>query len=102
MLKNSLDHIYVEWNNKVAGFVSWGFLGGTRAVEHLRLTMGELQVAVVRSQVAISLTEFDADGSFAATAKGHEVLLHEMLDQVVSWAGALQVLRAEQMASSSS
>ncbi len=34
-----------EWNNKAAGFVSYGSAGGARAVEHLRLVMAELQVA---------------------------------------------------------
>ena len=92
-MKNALDYLYVEWNNKAAGFVSYGFLGGTRAVEHLRLTMGELQVAVVRTQVALSLGEFTEDGSFAATAAGHEPLVNEMLDQVIAWADALKVLR---------
>ena len=92
-LKNALDHLYVEWNNKTAGFVSYGFLGGTRAVEQLRLTMGELQVAVVRTQVALSLGEFSEDGTFAATAAGHEPRVDEMLDQVIAWADALRVLR---------
>lgn len=92
-LKNALDYLYVEWNNKAAGFVSYGFLGGTRAVEQLRLTMGELQVAVVPSQVALSLGEFSEDGSFAATAAGYEPLVNEMLDQVIAWADALKVLR---------
>src|SRR5688500_7895423 len=32
-LKNALDFLYKEWNNKAAGFVSYGSAGGTRAVE---------------------------------------------------------------------
>ncbi len=60
MLKNAIDYLYAEWNNKAAGFVSYGGAGGTRAVEHLRLVAGELQVADVRSQVALSLfTDFE-------------------------------------------
>jgi len=59
-LKNAIDFLYGEWNNKAAGFVSYGSAGGTRAVEHLRLIMGELQVADVRAQVALSLfTDFE-------------------------------------------
>ncbi|HEX7281808.1 MAG TPA: NAD(P)H-dependent oxidoreductase, partial [Vicinamibacterales bacterium] len=54
-LKNALDFLYAEWNNKAAGFVSYGSAGGTRAVEQLRLVMGELQVADVRAQVMLSL-----------------------------------------------
>src|SRR3954468_2357816 len=39
-LKNAIDYLYKEWNNKSAGFVAYGSAGGTRAVEHLRLVMG--------------------------------------------------------------
>src|SRR5690242_10010169 len=55
VLKNAIDYLYAEWNNKAAGFVSYGTVGGARAVEHLRLVMGELQVADVRQQVTFSL-----------------------------------------------
>ena len=54
-LKNAIDFLYAEWNNKAAGFVGYGSVGGTRAVENLRLVMGELQVADARNQVALSL-----------------------------------------------
>jgi NAD(P)H-dependent FMN reductase len=36
-LKNAIDFLFKEWNNKVAGFVSYGGAGGIRAVEQLRL-----------------------------------------------------------------
>src|SRR6185312_7681946 len=59
-LKNAIDYLYREWNNKAAGFVGYGSAGGVRAVEHLRLVMGELQVADVRAQVMLSLrTDFE-------------------------------------------
>jgi hypothetical protein len=32
--------LYAEWNNKAAGFVSYGGVGGARAAEQLRLTCG--------------------------------------------------------------
>ncbi len=41
-LKNAIDFVYAEWNNKAAGFVSYGSAGGARAVEHLRHVMGEI------------------------------------------------------------
>jgi NAD(P)H-dependent FMN reductase len=31
-----VDYLYAEWNNKAAAFVSYGALGGARAIEHLR------------------------------------------------------------------
>jgi NAD(P)H-dependent FMN reductase len=59
-LKNAIDFLYREWNNKAAGFVSYGGTGGVRSVEHLRLVMAEPQVADVRAQVTLSLfTDFE-------------------------------------------
>src|SRR4026207_215391 len=46
-LKNAIDFLFREWNNKAAGFVGYGSAGGVRAVESLRLVMGELMVADV-------------------------------------------------------
>src|SRR5206468_9617038 len=71
-LKNAIDFLYKEWNNKAAGFVSYGGAGGARAVEHLRLVMGELQVADVRAQVMLSLfTDFENFSVFKPHAR-HE------------------------------
>lgn len=92
-LKNAIDYLYKEWNNKSAGFVAYGSVGGTRAVEHLRLVMGELQVADVRSQVALSLfTDFENFSVFKPAAQ-HEKSAEAMLDQVIAWGTALRRLR---------
>jgi NAD(P)H-dependent FMN reductase len=92
-LKNAIDFLYKEWNNKAAGFVSYGSAGGARAVEHLRLVMGELQVADVRAQVMLSLfTDFENFSVFKPHAR-HEASVNAMLDQVVTWSSALQPLR---------
>ena len=59
-LKNAIDFLFKEWNDKVAGFVSYGSAGGVRSVEHLRLVMAELKIATVRTQVQLSLfTDFE-------------------------------------------
>ena len=92
-LKNALDFVYAEWNNKVAGFVGYGSAGGVRAVEQLRLVMAELQVATVRGQVALSLfSDFENFTTFNP-APYHEKTLTGMLDQLVRWSGALKSLR---------
>jgi NAD(P)H-dependent FMN reductase len=98
-LKNSIDFLFAEWNDKAAGFVSYGFSGGVRAVEHLRLTLAELKVTCVRSQVALSLRgDFEApDASEPGVCRpaGHqEQILHRLLDELISWAAALKPLRA--------
>lgn len=94
-LKNAIDFLYAEWNNKAAGFVSYGSAGGVRAVENLRLVMAELQVADVRAQVLLSLhTDFEKFTDFKPAAH-HEKSVNAMLDQVVAWSGALRPLRAK-------
>ena len=92
-LKNAIDFVYGEWNNKAAGFVSYGSAGGARAVEHLRQIMGELQVADVRAQVLLSLfTDFENYTVFKPNGM-HETSLATMLDQLVAWGGAMKTLR---------
>jgi NAD(P)H-dependent FMN reductase len=93
VLKNALDYLYAEWNNKAVGFVSYGAVGGARAVEHLRLVVGELQMADVRQQVTLSLiTEFQNYSLF--TPGDHTIpALHTLIDQVIAWSTALAPLR---------
>lgn len=92
-LKNAIDYLYREWNNKAAGFVGYGSAGGVRAVEHLRLVMGELQVATVRAQVMLSLfTDFENFTVFKPASQ-HEKTVTTLLDQLVAWSGAMRTLR---------
>ena len=94
-LKNAIDFLYPEWNNKAAGFVGYGGAGGVRAVEQLRLVMGELQVADVRAQVMLSLlTDFENFTAFKPAAR-HETSVNAMLDQVIAWGGAMKTLRSD-------
>lgn len=92
-LKNAIDFLFKEWNNKVAGFVSYGGAGGVRAVEQLRLVMAELKVATVRTQVQLSLhTDFENFTKFKP-APFQEKAANTMLDEVIAWGDALKVLR---------
>jgi len=92
-LKNAIDFLFREWNDKAAGFVGYGGVGGTRAVEHLRLVMGEIKVADVRAQVALSMfTDFE---NFSTLKPGpHQVAaVNAMLDDLIAWGQALQIMR---------
>lgn len=92
-LKNAIDFVFAEWNNKAAGFVSYGSAGGVRAVEHLRHVMGEIMIADVRVQVMLTLREdFESFTTFKPRPH-HEKTVGTMLDQVVSWGTALKPLR---------
>jgi NAD(P)H-dependent FMN reductase len=97
-LKNAIDFIYAEWNNKAAGFVSYGSTGGARADEHLRGIMAEVQVADVRAHVSMSLyTDFENFTTFKPAAT-HEAQLATLVDQVITWSAALKTVRQQQAA----
>lgn len=99
VLKNAIDFLYKEWNNKAAAFVSYGSVGGARAIEHLRGVSGELQIADVRTQLSFSLaTDFENYSVFTPGAL-HEASAATMFDQLESWARALQPVRAAAHAS---
>jgi len=94
VLKNAMDYLFAEWNNKAVGFISYGAHGGVRAVEHLRVMAGELMMADVRAQVVLPFaTEFEnyrefKPGDYQAPA------LTTMLDQLIAWSEALAPVRA--------
>jgi NAD(P)H-dependent FMN reductase len=97
-LKNAIDYLFAEWNDKAAGFVSYGVHGGTRAAEHLRQILGEVKVASVRSQVVLSLfVDFEITDPTApgilVPGENQEPAFIEMFDEVVAWSRALQPLR---------
>ena len=98
VLKNAIDFVYKEWNNKPVGFVSYGAVGGTRAVEQLRLVAIEMQMAPVRQAVHLPLDlymsmmneEAPVDAArFAPVQQAADT----MLDQLLVWAEALKTVR---------
>lgn len=92
-LKNAIDFLYKEWNNKVAGFVGYGSAGAVRAIEQLRLVMAECQVATVREQVMLSLrTDFVNYKEFKPESH-HLKKLDSVFDQVIEWGEVMKETR---------
>ena len=97
-LKNAVDHVFAEWNDKAAGIISYGVNGGTRAAEHLRQILAEVKVATVRTQPALSV--FDdfviedplATGEFAPRDMQRPVV-EAMIEELVAWSAALRSVR---------
>lgn len=87
VLKNALDWLYQEWNKKPVAFVSYGSVGGARAVEQLRLTAIELQMAPIRMAVHIPGDQFlpvllgkaSASDLFASMSKQAEAMIMQLL-----------------------
>ncbi|MFJ2158066.1 NADPH-dependent FMN reductase [Streptomyces sp. NPDC087856] len=93
VLKNAIDYLYGEWNNKAAGFVSYGGLGGARAIEHLRGIASELQLAHVRQQISFSLATDFENYSIFTPGPQHDTAATALFSQLESWAGALKTVR---------
>src|SRR3979490_2887929 len=53
VLKNAIDWVYPEWNRKAAAFVSYGSAMGVPAVQQLRESAIEVQLAPTRSSVHV-------------------------------------------------
>ena len=96
VLKNALDYASPEWNKKAAGFVGYGGVGGSRAVEHLRLIAAELQLATIKNGVYIAGADFLAvwkEGKDLKNLPHLQAGVKDMLDQLVWWTRALKTAR---------
>ncbi len=96
VLKNALDQAYREWNRKPAASVGYGPVGGTRAVEHLRLIAVELQMAPTRTGVHVQGADFMAVYQGTKSLEELEYLkpnVEQMLDELTWWAEALRAAR---------
>lgn len=92
-LKNAIDYLYAEWNDKSVGFVSYGSVGGIRSVEHLREIAGFLRLADVQSQVGLSLfTDFENMTEFKPDPR-HDKEVERLIDDVILWGAAMKTVR---------
>ena len=95
VLKNAIDHLFAEWNDKVAGVVAYGAEGGARAAAHVRQVFGELKVPVVRQSVGLSLYLDFEDFERLAPRPELAERLETLLDEVTVWGRALRQVRAD-------
>lgn len=97
VLKNSLDLTYKPWNNKPVGFISWGSIGGGRAVEQLRLIAVELQMAPIRESVnLINPWELKDENGMVTIPEKYVNKLNLMFTQLIWWSNALKIARLNQ------
>ena len=98
VLKNALDYVYQEWNNKPVAFVTYGSAMGARVVEQLRQVAVELQMAPIRNAVHMPYSvlveagegkpEEEVFGPYSQRGEG-------LIDQLIWWGVALKRARAE-------
>ena len=98
VLKNAIDYAYPEWNRKVAAFLGYGSVGAARSIEIMRNICVELQMAPTRTGVHIQGGDFMAvwqQGKDIRELGYLEKNAATMLDELVWWANALRVARAQ-------
>jgi NAD(P)H-dependent FMN reductase len=97
VLKNALDSAFSEWHRKPIAFVGHGGVGGARAIEHLRGTAIELQMAPIRYEVNIAMEPLLGVLQQGKSLDDYPYLAQArtaMFDDLVWWATALKSARA--------
>jgi NAD(P)H-dependent FMN reductase len=96
VLKNAFDSAYVEWNRKPIGFVGYGGAGGVRAIEQIRGTAIELQMAPVKQEVNIGMDPFIGVLMQGKSLDDYDYLVQSrtaLFDNLVWWGEALKAAR---------
>jgi NAD(P)H-dependent FMN reductase len=93
VLKNALDTVYAEWNRKPVAFVAYGGVGGARAVEQLRLTCIELQMAPLEGAVHITGAGAKRQGDVFTGDERDTQRLGHLFDELAWWVRALKTAR---------
>lgn len=96
-LKNAFDQAYVEWARKPIGFIGYGGVGASRAIEHARTIAIELHMAPVRTAVHISggdyITVVHKRQPMEQIESSLMMSANEMLNQLVWWGSATKNAR---------
>ena len=97
VLKNALDWVYPQWNRKAVAFVGYGSAMGARAIQQLRETAIELQMAPIRHSVHVPVATLWAHfkgGDVDAGLAELEPAAKTMIDDLLWWTAALKTARA--------
>jgi NAD(P)H-dependent FMN reductase len=94
VLKNALDYLYAEWNNKPASFIGFGNAEGARAVEQLRLVCIELGMAPLPSAVHLRNATKKIEGEVFKAEEAETKRFDVMFDEWLWWAKALRAARS--------
>lgn len=93
-LKNALDSLLNEWENKAAAIVSYGYGGGARAAEHLRTILGALHMADIRKHVMVDIASDFVDKGSRLAPRGFQANnVVQLGDELIQWSKALKTIR---------
>jgi NAD(P)H-dependent FMN reductase len=94
-LVNALNYVYLEWNYKPVGFVSYGGIsGGLRSVQMTKQIVTTLKMMPIMEAVAIPFVNQYLNEAGAFVAKEfHQKTGQELLSELHKWAVALKPMR---------
>ncbi|WP_140179664.1 NADPH-dependent FMN reductase [Providencia stuartii] len=89
-LKNAIDHLYKEWNNKPALMVSYANRGGGKAAEQLQQVLQGIHMRITETNLEIKLSNVNFSPSDSDT--DYPESLHRYEDELVSALNQLNLL----------
>ncbi|MDV5227402.1 NAD(P)H-dependent oxidoreductase [Providencia rettgeri] len=89
-LKNAIDHLYKEWNNKPALMVSYANRGGGKAAEQLQQVLQGIHMRITETNLEIKLSDVNFSPSDSDT--DYPESLHRYEDELVSALNQLNLL----------
>jgi NAD(P)H-dependent FMN reductase len=93
-LLNAFEYLYVEWNYKPIGFVSYGGIsGGTRSVQMTKLTITALKMMPIPEAVTIPFFTKQIENGLFTPADAQQTSAGVMLDELFRWTVALKTMR---------
>lgn len=92
-LKDAIDHISPEWNNKSAAIVSYGSTNGIAASYSLRQMLSSLRLATISTNLGFNIyTDFEQFSTFKPSSV-HDATALNLVKDVVLWAQAMKTIR---------
>ena len=93
-LLNALNYVYLEWNYKPAGFVSYGGIsGGMRAAQIEKLTLTTLKVVPITESVVVPMVSQHLEGGAFKPSNIQSDAAVAMLNELARWAECLKPMR---------
>ncbi|MFY3770703.1 FMN-dependent NADH-azoreductase [Providencia manganoxydans] len=89
-LKNAIDHLHKEWNNKPALMVSYANRGGGKAAEQLQQVLQGIHMRITETNLEIKLSNVNFSPSDSDT--DYPESLHRYEDELVSALNQLNLL----------
>lgn len=92
--KNAIDFLNKEWQYKPVSYVSYGVIGGHRAVEQLRQVAAQFHQYDLRTQVSIAgpWEFFDEEGKLKPD-EHYETSADRLIEEIAFWAKEFKPIR---------